>query len=115
MLPLSATDTIQAGAGAAGMTYIWDEDQVVAGVHTFNPTPVNGSIATPGPAVIWSAFGQQVLLRFRCYNSGAGSTQVTLYRNGSTDVETTFNVPAGGTATWDGIEPRVFNAAGTRQ
>lgn len=118
MLCMGPADTIFGLAGATGVQFTFDQDVPAGGADVFGTGP-QGSVPTGAAASIFPALGGSLtgVARIMFFNSGGGmpGTQVTLYKNGSTVAITTFLIPPGGSATFDGIEPRVFNAGGTRQ
>jgi hypothetical protein len=118
MICLGATDTIYALASASGVQYTFDQDVPAAGADVFGTGP-QGALPTGSAASIFAALGAGItgVARIMMVNTGSGTpgTTITLYKNGATYAITTFLIPPGGSATFDGIEPRVFNSAGTRQ
>lgn len=127
MLCMSSTDTLEAEASAADVQYTFEGDVAIDGIDNVGTDPLmpaSGTIALMA-AEIWPAMGidspattMGASTRLMFYNpdeSTLPGIQIKLYKNGSTFAITTFLIPPGGSATFDGIEPRVFNKQGTRQ
>lgn len=103
MMTFSSSDTLDAMAGATGVEYAWDGATINAGVPTFGGLGT-GTLPITTPASIWAALGGALnaVARLICKNTTAGDIQVTLYKNGGTQVLTTFLVLQGGTSIWNG-------------
>lgn len=113
MFTLNATDVINAETEVDDeVNFAFDGDNILAGIDYFGGLPRGTISAAIGP--IWPAKLGNSVVRVLFMNRGVAERVVSLFKNGLTDADkiTTFKIPAGGSAIFNGGSLHVYAANG---